>query len=81
MIISRAQLSGAMHEFVQKNCTKLPVDEREKLAAASVHAQEEYTVAHCHNFLENADYTSGLPMTGTWVIRNILERRDLIIVW
>ncbi len=79
--ISRSDLLTAMKQFVTKHCTNLSIGERDKLAATSVLAQEEYTVLYCPDFASNVNYENGLPMTGTWVIPSVLGRRDVTMVW
>lgn len=81
LTISRSNLLIAMNEFVAKHCKYLPVEKREKLASKAVLAQEEYVVLHCSDNSNTMNYENGLPMTGTWVMPNVLGRRDVIIVW
>jgi hypothetical protein len=70
-----------MKQFVSKNCTNLEEDERNELAATAVLAQHEYTVKLCFDNSSKIINTYGLPMTGIWVMPNVLGRRDVIIVW
>lgn len=79
--ITRAELLTAMEQFVTKRCTSLSIKERLALAATAVLAQEEYTVLHCLDSSSNANYENGIPMTGTWVMPNVLGRRDVILEW
>lgn len=79
--ISRSVLLTAMEQFVTKHCTNLSFDERDKLAATAVLAQEEYIVLYCPDKPSNVNYEKGLPLTGTWVMPSVLGRRDVILVW
>lgn len=79
--ISRSDLLTAMNQFVTKHCTYLSFEERDRLAATAVLAQEEYIVLHCPDHSSNVNYENGLPMTGTWVMPSILNSRDVILVW
>lgn len=81
LIISQAELLIAMKQFVTSNCKNLAVDERDELAATSILAQEEYTVLLCLDSSAPVAYENGAPMTGTWVLSSVLDRRDVIIVW
>ncbi len=79
--ISRAYLLKSMKHFVTKHCTLMPVEERERLASAAVLAQEEYLVKHCTQGFTDHNYENGLPMTGIWVMPNVLGHRDVLLVW
>lgn len=81
LTISQAKLLIAMKQFVTTNCKNLTVEERDKLASASVLAQEEYTILLCLDNSAGVTYEDGAPMTGTWVMPSVLGRRDVIIVW
>ena len=81
LTISQPALLTAMKLFVEKNCKNLSAEERDKLAAASVLAQEAYTVALCLDESAKLPYDKGVPMTGTWVLTNVLGKRDVLIVW
>ena len=70
-----------MQQFVASNCKNLTLEQRDELAAASVLAQEEYTVLVCLEPSAPTTYEHGIPTTGTWVIPNILGQRDVIIIW
>ena len=80
LIISQADALAAMKQFVAKHCTNLTIKVRNELAAKSVLAQDEYTLSLC---LDHAAVTdeNGVPMTGTWVMPNVLGRRDVVMVW
>ena len=79
--ISRSELLTAMKQFVTKHCTNLSFEERDKLAATAVLAQEKYIVLHCPDNSSNVNYENGLPLTGTWVMPGVLGRRDVILIW
>lgn len=79
--ITQSELLAFMKQFVSKHCQNLSKDMQDKLAKTSVLAQEEYTVLYCSNESVKQSFENGLSMSGTWVMPNILGRRDLIIVW
>jgi len=79
--ISQADLLIAMKQFVKSNCKNLSLGEQDKLAAAAVLAQEEYTVSLCLEGSSDVNFEQGAPMKGSWVMPNVLGRRDVIIVW
>lgn len=80
-VITQAQFLTYMKQFVSKYCQNLSKDMQDELAKSSVLAQEEYTVLYCNDESTNQNFINGLPMSGTWVMPNVLGRRDVIIVW
>jgi hypothetical protein len=70
-----------MKDFVSRHYTNLPAKQQDHLSERSVKAQEEYKVLHCSDRSENENYENGLPMTGTWVIPNVMGRSDVVLVW
>lgn len=80
-VISRSEFQIAMSQFLTMHCTNLTKKEREELATASVLAQEEYTVLHCNSNSSNLNYKNGLPMSGIWIMPNVLGRRDVLLEW
>ena len=75
-VISQAQFHMAMKQFISRHYSNLTVEQQDALAEKSVKAQEKYQILHCRENSENE-----LPMTGTWVIPNILGRSDVILHW
>lgn len=71
----------AMKQFVESNCKRLPAEHRNRLAKDAVKAQDEYTVMHCREKVTDGSYEMESYLTGTWVIPNLLGRRDVVIVW
>lgn len=80
MTISQAELLMALKHFLSNNCKNLSANEQETLAVTAVLAQEEYEVSIC-NPNNSSSNTEALQMTGTWLLRNILGKRDLVIHW
>ena len=80
-VISQHDLFMVMKIFISENCKYMSVEQQSTLAETSAQAQDEYRVLHCSDNSENENYEGGLPMTGTWVMPNVLGRRDVIIVW
>jgi hypothetical protein len=81
LTLPQAEFLKAMNQFVTKHCGLLNPEERQELAAESVLAQEEYTILLCFGDTALSATEPELPMTGTWIIPNVLNRRDVILVW
>ncbi|MCB0704218.1 MAG: hypothetical protein KDC34_02870 [Saprospiraceae bacterium] len=79
--VSQSELRAFMEQFIYEHCQNLSPEIQNQLAKTAVLAQKKYTVLHCTENRSDIDYDKGLPMTGTWVIPNILNRRDVILVW
>lgn len=79
--ISQSELLAFMNQFVSENCQNLSQETRERLVKASVLAQEVYTVMYCGPSSSHSDVKNGIPTSGTWVISNVLGRRDIVLVW
>jgi hypothetical protein len=79
--ISRSELLFAMTKFATKHYQNLSLQDREKLVQAAVLAQQEYKVLYCLEGSSASNYENDIPYTGTWVLPNILGRRDLILIW
>ena len=75
--ISQTDLLEIMKQFVNNHCTQLNEERRNRLAKLSVLAQQEYTVFHCR---DNETHSES-NLNGTWVMPNVLGRRDVLIVW
>ena len=75
--ISQTDLLENMKQFVNNHCTQLNEERRNRLAKLSVLAQQEYTVFHCR---DNETHSES-NLNGTWVMPNVLGRRDVLIVW
>ena len=78
---TQSEMLAFMKQFVSKYCQNLSVNMQDELAKTSVLAQEAYTVFYCNNESVKQNFKNGLPMSGTWVMPNILGRRDVIMVW
>lgn len=80
-VVSQSELKSIMKIFVDKFCQNLTLEDRNELVTASVLAQVKYAVLHCrdHSYIQTTEQK--FSMTGTWVIPNILGRRDLVLVW
>ena len=79
--ISQSEFLISMERFIGKHCQNLSPEIQAQLAKSSVLAQKNYRVLHCAGFAANVDYNDGPPMTGIWVIPNVLNRRDIVLVW
>lgn len=81
LTITQSELLSALRIFVTNNCKNLTKEERDKLAVKSVLAQGEYTISLCLDDSTPVNYDNGAPMKGIWVMPNVLNQRDVIIVW
>jgi len=79
--ISQSEFRLVMNQFVERHCTKLTTMKRDQLVTTAVLAQEEYVVSFCSESSNDEAFEDGIPMTGTWVIPNVLGRRDVILIW
>ena len=79
--VSQSELLIFMEQFISKYCQNLTPEIQNQLTKTSVLAQKKYTVLHCSGNKSNVTNEKGLPMTGTWVMPNVLGRRDVILVW
>ncbi len=80
-VVSQSELLYVMQQFIAKHCKNLLPEIQNQLAKSSVLAQKKYKVLHCTGLKSNDTNEKGLPMTGTWVMPNVLDRRDVILVW
>ena len=79
-LITQSELLIFMKQFIFKHCKGLTVEVKNELVQTSVLAQEEYLIFLFDN-PSNQNYENEIPMVGTWVIPNVLGRRDIILVW
>ncbi len=76
-MISQAELLEVMSQFVNNHCTQLNIVRRNSLSKMSVLAQKEYRILQARESETHSDSR----LSGTWVIPNVLGRRDVVIVW
>lgn len=82
IVISQSDFLFYLKEFMKEHSTNIESDIQKEIAESSVKAQQEYTVLFCLKDASIAyDFKNGIPMHGIWVIPNVLQRRDVIIVW
>jgi len=82
-VISQSELLVALEILLERYYTNIDVEQRDKLANESVLAQEEYLVVECSrnsNEIMN-DKSKNIPNSGSWILPEILGRRDVIIEW
>jgi len=83
--ISQAELLAAITEIYTSYGHTLTEVQSEKVLAESVLALEQYEVKSCRGYLfhENNSRIKTLPgeKRKTWLLSNILGRRDLILMW
>ncbi|NVK03876.1 MAG: hypothetical protein HWD92_03590 [Flavobacteriia bacterium] len=79
--ISQEEFRAAMQDFVNQNYSQLSREERDDLAMKSALAADLYAVSLCLNNSTDVSFVEGAPRKGVWVLRNLLRRRDVIMVW
>lgn len=80
-VISQSDFHLALDMLVEKYGTRLDASYRDSLTHTSALALEEYTVRHCRDTASNKYVDFKYSTTGAWVLPNVLERRDVVIVW
>ena len=86
-VISHTELLIALEELLEKYCSGITNERREKLANEAVLAQKEYFVEQCYGTsfqmvdgtLKNITITT--PKSGFWILPGVLGRRDIILEW
>jgi len=76
--VSRADLYSALVRFTDMYYDGSPLDIKSTVEVAA-QAQEEYHVEHC--YANPTDSTNYVRESGTWILRSVLNRRDVIIEW
>lgn len=78
-VVSRAALQMAMEELLEQYYTSIQAEQRTKLVATAVLAQETYLVLKCNDYSD--DKTKNVLQSGSWILPEVLDRRDVILVW
>ena len=86
-LISQTEFLIALEELLAKHCTSFSYERRKKLANEAVLIQKEYFIEQCYGTsfqmvdgtLNNT--TISTPRSGTWIMRKVLGRRDIIFKW
>ena len=81
IIMTQDELLSALMQFVENNCGSLSLADRKALALNAVKSQEEYTIKVCFDELESASNANKNLRNGTWLLPNVLGRRDVVIEW
>ncbi len=81
--ISQSELLVALEILLERYYTNIEQEQRSKLANKSVLAQEEYLVLQCNGQSNGTMYdkSKNIPNSGSWILPEILGRRDVIIEW
>lgn len=79
--ISQSELLSYLEKFLAKHCHRLTKEYKHQLVTQAVLAQKNYMVLHCIEDSPLTNSTVEISMSGTWVLPNVLERRDVILVW
>jgi len=82
-VISQAELLVAIETLLERHYTHIKAEQRAKLANESVLAQEEYLVLQCKGYSNGTMYdkSKNIPNSGSWILPEILGRRDVVIEW
>lgn len=79
--ITQSDFLEVMKIYTARHCKNMPEKRRQMLTDASVKASEKYNVLLCGNDKRTEKVRIGFPMFGTWVLPNVLGRRDIILTW
>ena len=84
-VISQTDLLIATLELMSNHCYGLSDQQRNQLATKAVLAQDEYLVLQCNKTSSQLGPGQDTPMRQamplTWILPNILGRRDVVLVW
>lgn len=82
-VVSQSELLVALEILLGRYYTNLEAEQRVELANKSVLAQEEYLVLQCNGQSNGTMYdkSKNVPNSGSWILPEILGRRDVIIEW
>jgi hypothetical protein len=80
-VISQAQLLSAMEELLARHYTGISAEERTRLAAQAVSAQEEYLVLQRNDYSAGSANNAAFPISGSWILPDVLGRRDIVLEW
>lgn len=75
--ITREQLQATMNYFTAEHYAHLRQEHRDTLVARAVKAQEEYTV----QLDWRGDTAHQHILTGTWLLSDVLNQRDIVLIW
>ncbi len=81
MIMKQNEFQEAMLQFIQYNCKRLSAKDQRALALNAAKAQDEYTIRVCFDEPVPASNADKYLRNGTWLIPNVLGRRDVVIEW
>ena len=73
--LSQSDFFIAMEQFVTNNCKNISLKTQLDLIKRTSLAQQEYIILHYQNG------HSPDRLTGTWIIPELLGRRDVVVVW
>ncbi len=82
-VISQSELLVALEILLERHYVNIEAEQRAKLAYTSVLAQEEYLVLQCNGHSNGTmnDKRKNIPTSGSWILPEILGRRDVIMEW
>ena len=82
-VISQVELQTAIEVLLARYYTDIPPEEQKVLAKQSSLAQKKYLILQCNGFSNGVlGGTEKLtPVSGSWVIPEVLNERDVIITW
>lgn len=82
-VLTQSAFQAALNVLLDSRGLDIPPDERRQLTLSASKAQMEYDVETYHVVLDSARNDSVLtfPLSGTWILRGVLGRRDVIMEW
>lgn len=82
-VISQVELQTALEVLLARYYTEIDPEEQKLLATQASLAQKEYLVLQCNAFSNGSNEYSinKMPLSGSWVIPEVLNERDIIIKW
>jgi len=78
VIISRDELRKALNEIISKYGSPLTESQRQEVINDAILAEDQYWVSECA--LNQNSFIVGTNIR-VWLIQNLLNRRDVVIIW
>lgn len=79
-IVSRSELQSAMEALLSKYGMGISAEESRTLINQAVMAQDKYEIELCSGDSFVRKYKR-IPKKGVWILRSVLGRRDIVLIW
>jgi hypothetical protein len=79
LVLTRNELSIALNELLKRHYNHITPSERASLVTQIILIQDEYNVVPCSCVMNTL--SNGFPDSGTWILPQVLGRRDIVIEW